>query len=195
MNGLERISIKILTDAPPGLKLDPFLSIFGRWRKETSHPAQWVDLADYAHMPRGPGIVLIGKRANFSFDMGGEVPGVLYASKKDLTGSPEARLSAVFAACLEMSRRLIAEPEFPSGVSLRAGELELIFNDRLETPNTPGTDRVLAPVASAVLDRLFGAGWYRLRPESDPARRYGLSIQAKQAPSLDSLIARLAISG
>ncbi|MBI4460417.1 MAG: hypothetical protein HY648_10215, partial [Acidobacteria bacterium] len=68
IQNLQRIQIKILSGAPAGLSLDPFIEIFGRWRKE-SHPAEWVDLADYAHVPRGPGIVLIGQRCNFSVDM------------------------------------------------------------------------------------------------------------------------------
>ena len=76
---LQKVSLKILSDAPVTLDLDPFLQIFARWRVQ-----DWVDLADYAHMTRGPGIVLIGHRANFSFDMGTSAPGVLYLSKKDL---------------------------------------------------------------------------------------------------------------
>ncbi|MBI3666821.1 MAG: hypothetical protein HY236_11470, partial [Acidobacteria bacterium] len=89
---LQKISVKIRTDAPPSLKLDPFLVVFGRWRTDAAHPAQWVDLADYAHMPNGPGIVLVGKLCNFSFDQTGGPTGLLYASKKGLNGPAEDRL-------------------------------------------------------------------------------------------------------
>jgi hypothetical protein len=137
-----------------------------------------VDLADYAHMVRGPGIVLVGQHANFSFDMGSTAPGILYVSKKGLEGSLEERLRQVFAACFGMTRRLVAEPEFPAGVHLRTGALELAFNDRLETPNTAETDRALRPAVEAVLERLYGAGAWRLTPERDPGRRYGFAIEA-----------------
>jgi hypothetical protein len=139
---------------------------------------------------RGPGIVLVGHHANFGFDMGTAAPGIMYLSKKGLEGTPEERLSQVFAACFEMSRRLLGEPEFPAAVRLRTGALELAFNDRLETPNTPETERALRPAVAAVLDRLYGAGAWRLTPERDPSRRYGFTIEATADPGLEVLSAR-----
>jgi hypothetical protein len=188
---IQKIAVKILTDAPQNLNLDPLLSIFARWRKDQSHPAQWVDLADYAHMSRGSGIVLIGRFCNFSFDMGLPAPGILYASKKGLEGEPEGRLRQVLRASLEMTRALLAEPEFPAAVHLNPGALELAFNDRLETPNIAFTDRPLRPAVVATLDQLFGAGAYEVTPERDTSRRYGFSARAKNPPPLDGLISRL----
>ena len=80
--------------------------------------------------------MLIGQRCNFSFDMGGPGPGILYAAKKGLTGSHPARILAAIEWCLALSNLLVAEEEFPPGVRLRTDSLELRFQDRLETPNT-----------------------------------------------------------
>jgi hypothetical protein len=189
---LQRVCLKILTDAPASLNLDPFLAIFSRWRTDAADPAQWVDLADYAHMPQGPGVMLIGHRCNFSFDLGTQGPGILYCSKKGLEGSLENRLRTVFREGFLRSQRLAAEPEFPAGVHLRAGALELTFNDRLETPNTESIDGILRPAARAVLDQVLGVGNYRLLPEMDPARRYGFTVQSEAAPDLKVLSGRLA---
>ncbi|HYM09390.1 MAG TPA: hypothetical protein VEU62_01590 [Bryobacterales bacterium] len=188
---IQRIAVKILTNAPQSLNLDPVLSIFARWRKDESHPAQWVDLADYAHMSRGLGIVLVGRLCNFAFDMGLPAPGILYTSKKGLEGETEDRLRHVLRASLEMTRALLAEPEFPAGVHLDTGALELAFNDRLETPNIASTDRLLRPAVLAVLDQVFGSGGYEAAPERDPARRYGFSVRAVNPPPLEGLLARL----
>lgn len=188
---LQRISVKILTDALPILKLDSFLNIFGRWRTDAAHPAQWVDLADYAHMPNGPGIVLVGKLCNFSFDLGAGAPGLLYAGKKGLAGTTEDRLKAVLLAGFRMSQRLVAEEEFPAGIHLLPGSLELIFNDRLETPNNAATDRLLRPAVRAVLDRLCGPGAYQLTPQPDPGRRYGFTVMAPKPATVETAIARL----
>ncbi len=188
---LQRVAVKMLTDAPLDLNLNPFLSIFGRWRTEKEHPGVWVDLADYAHMPRGPGIVLIGKNCNFSFDMGGAAPGPLYVSKQGLEGTPEDRLASVLRSCFELTRRLLAEAEFPASVHLRTGSLELTFNDRLETPNDAATDHTLRPVVLTTLDRLLGAGGYHLALEPDSNRRYGFSIQARGSDPLETLLSRL----
>jgi hypothetical protein len=188
---LQRIQIKIAADAPSGLRLDPFLEIFARWRKET-HPAEWVDLADYAHLPRGPGIVLAGQRCNIAFDLADPGPGILYTAKKGLSGSHTERLSAAMQWCLEFSKRLIAEPEFPKDVRLRTDSLELRFNDRLETPNTPETAAELRPAVEQVLNALYGPGGYDLRPYGNQADFCGFTVRAKKAEPLDALIARTA---
>ena len=62
---LQRIDLKALVDAPRDVNLDPLLAIFSRWRNDKDHPARWVDLADYAHMSRGAGIVIVGKQGIF----------------------------------------------------------------------------------------------------------------------------------
>lgn len=188
---IQKISIKILTDAPVTLSLEPFLAIFGRWRSDSSHPAQWVDLADYAHMVRGPGIVLVGTLCNFSFDMGTAAPGILYSSKKGLEGSPAERLRSALQSCFELASALVAEKEFPATVHVLTGSLELSFNDRLETPNTEATDRVLCPAALKVFDELLSRGSYELKRQPDPARLYGFSIGTTRAPGLKELLDRL----
>jgi len=185
-------------DAPAGVSLDGFIEIFGRWRKE-KHPsaalgtgeADWVDLADYAHLPRGPGIVLVGHRCSIAFDLADPGPGILYTARRGLTGSHAERLGAAFAWCLEFAKRLTGEPEFPKDVRLRTGELELRFNDRLETPNTPETDAELRPAVEQVLSKLIGAGGYDLGRASDDAI-YGFAVQAKKSEPLDALLGRLA---
>lgn len=188
---LQKIGVKILADAPAALRLDPILAIFGRWRADTSYPAEWVDLADYAHMAGGAGIVLVGKAANFSFDMGGAGPGILYVTKKGLHGALEDRLCTALRNGFELTAALVAEPEFPLDVHLRSGSLDLSFNDRLETPNVESTDRLLRPVVARVLDGLLGPDAYELKRQPDPGKLYGFSIHAPSAPDLAVLLARL----
>ncbi len=187
---LQRIQIKIAADSPAGLSLDPFITIFGRWRNE-KHPADWVDLADYAHLPRGPGIVLVGQRCSVAFDLADPGPGILYTARKGLSGSHAERLCSAFEWCLNLSKRLSAEPEFPKDVRLRIGMLELRFNDRLETPDTPETDAELRPAIEQVLNQLFGSGGYDLQCCSDDSV-YGFRIQAKKSEALNALLARIA---
>ncbi|MBI3933794.1 MAG: hypothetical protein HY316_03825 [Acidobacteria bacterium] len=188
---LQRIHIKILTDAPADLKLGPFIEIFGRWRMEKDHQAGWVDLADYAHVPRGMGIVLVGFRANFSFDMSDPAPGILYAAKKGLTGTHAERIVSVLKSCFELSQRLIAEKEFPPGVRLRTGALEILFPDRLVTPNTKETDAELRPAVEAALTQLYRANGATLTAPEDAGRAYGFSVRAKTAEPLELLGKRL----
>ncbi len=191
IRNLQRIQIKIGTEAPRKINLDPFLEIFGRWRTEKEHPAEWVDLADYAHMSRGPGVMLIGHRCNISFDLTNPGPGVLYSARKGLNGSHAERIASAFQWCLELTKRLMAEKEFPASVRLRPEAIEIRFNDRLETPNETSTDEELRGPLLQVLDALFGPNAYEMIPQSDPKESYGFSIKANKAESLDLLLKRM----
>lgn len=188
---LQRIQIKILSDAPATLDLTPFIEIFGRWRMDKNHPAGWVDLADYAHVPRGAGIVLVGFQANFSFDMADPAPGILYHAKKGLTGSPAERIRAALKSCLGLAQQLVSEKEFPPGVHLRTDALLLRFPDRLLTPNTPQTDAALRPAIDSAVAALFGANSATLTANPEAGLPYGFSVQAKAAEPLALLLQRL----
>ena len=191
IRNLQRIQIKVATDSPPGLNLNPFLEIFGRWRKEKDDPAEWVDVADYAHIPRGPGIVLIGQRCNFSFDLAPPGPGILYTAKKGLSGTHEEKILTAFQWCLDLTNRLASEEEFPNDVKLRTDSFEIRFNDRLETPNNSSTDQELRLPLRSVLDILFGQHSCDLSPQTDPVQCYGFSLVAKRAEPLEVLLGRL----
>ena len=185
---LQRIHVKLLADAPPDLGLEPFLAIFGRWRHDETHPAQWIDLADYAHMVKGPGIVLVGKQGNFSANRDDPGLGLLYAGKAGFEGSAEERVLEAFRRCLELTLAIVAEPEYPAALKLEPGSWELFINDRLNFPNSEATDGVLrAPIASA-LNALFGPGGYNLTPDTDPQRRYAFSIRAASPVDLPALL-------
>ncbi len=198
---LQRIHIKLLTNAALNLNLnqnqnqnqnlEPFIDIFGRWRQDKKHPAGWVDLADYAHVPKGPGIVLVGYQASVAFDMADPAPGILYMTRNGLEGANEARIRGALQSGLETAKKLVAEKEFPAGVELNTGALELRFADRVETPNTPTTDAALQPAIAAALDALYGASGYEMTREADTGQLYGYSVRAKQVGGLDGLIQKL----
>lgn len=188
---IQRINVKLLAQAPAGFRLDPFLAIFGRWRHEES-PEVWVDLADYAHMAQGQGIAIIGKRGNFAVDETPPGIGLLYAGKKGFEGATEDRIVEAFRRCLALTAALTEAPEYPSELELKPARWELVFNDRLDTPNTDETDDGLRPAISAALDKLFGAGNYELRREADPQRRYGYSITAADWVAAEDLLQRAA---
>ncbi len=184
---LQRINLKLLADAPPDFSVDSFLAIFGRWRNDATNPAAWFDLADYAHMPKGAGVVLVGKQGNFSIDLGDPGPGLLYCGKQDYSGPVEQRITETFQRCLALVKPLLTEPEYPPDLEVQPGKWELAINDRLDSPNTGATDRELRPGISAALDTVFGPGAYAMERESDPQKRYGFSIRSSQITTIDDL--------
>ena len=189
---LQRINVKLFTDAGEKITLTPFLDIFARWREDAAHPSRWIDLADYAHVVKGPGVMMIGKQGNLGLDLADPGPGILYANKQDLEGTTEDRLMETFRRCLSLTAALSSEPEYPKDLSPRPGFWELSFNDRLETPNTDETDRQLRPAIEATIGRLFGADQTLIR-EADPKRRYGFVIHAEGDHSLEAIASKLQV--
>ncbi len=187
---LQRIHLKLLAEAPADFSVDPFLAVFARLRHDKANPEDWVDMADYAHMPKGAGMLLAGHRANFSIDLGDPGPGFLYAGKSGHEGAIDERVLETFRRCIALVEPLLAEPEYPSALQPAWGSWELVVNDRLEAPNTDATDAELRSGIETALDRLFG-GNYTAEREPDPGRRYGFSIRAGQAPTLEDLKSKL----
>lgn len=183
----------MLADAPSSLSLDPFLAIFGQWRNDKIHPARWIDLADYAHMAKGPVILLAGHQGNYSLDRNDPGLGLLYAGKKDFEGSDEERILEAFRRCLGLTKALVGEAAYPADLKLHPGSWEIFVNDRLAFPNDEDTDARLRPAIEAALERLFGSGAYTAERDSDPQRRYGFSIRANRNRTVDGLLERSTI--
>jgi hypothetical protein len=178
---LQRIDLKALLDAPRDVKLDALLGIFARWRNDKDHPACWVDLADYAHMSRGAGVVIVGKQGMFGvtrFDPG---LGLFYSGRADYDGSYEKRILESFRRHLALAAALHREPDYPAELQATTGAWELSVNDRLNFPNTEQTDRLLRPAIEAALDKLFGSGSYEITADNDHQRRYGFTLRANNA--------------
>ena len=118
-------------------------------------------------------------------------PGILYANKKDLNGAPEDRILEVFRRTLALACQLIEEPGYPAQLRARPGFWQLVFNDRMETPNSDATDAALRPGIDKALGRIFGAGKYTAVQEKDPLRRYGLIVHSDAVDDLPQIAARL----
>lgn len=182
---LQRIDLKVLAEAPADLSLDPFLAIFSRWRKQQDE-SDWIDFADYAHMPHGAGIMLIGKQGSFSVNLDDPGIGLLYSGRKDFEGSFEQRVAEAFRRCLRLTKPLLAEPDYPKQLKLLPSSWEIFINDRLNFPNTDETDRRLRGPIESALDTLFGANGYAMERDKDPQRRYAFSVRAKNG-DIDAL--------
>ena len=173
-SNLQRIDVKLLLDCPPDPDLDQFLVIFDRWRKADDHPADWVDLADYAHMPGGPGILIAGKRDTFSVNLNPPGPGPVDQCSQRLGRLAEKiAFTEALRRAREFNAAVMAEPEFPAEFSVREGAWEIYVNDRLGFPNTDPTDRLVRPAVAAALGVAPGS----LTRDPDSRNRLGYSAR------------------
>lgn len=119
-------------------------------------PELLIDVADYSHVPAGPGVMVIGHEANYSVDNRGNRLGLLYNRLAAIEGSTRDRIKQAYDAALSAARKLEQEPELQGSIRFDERDLEIWINDRLLAPNTPETFAVLETEVATFLAERFG---------------------------------------
>jgi len=145
VDSIQHINVKIFIDNPSAIDLADAVSVFHSWIKNTVCPEMLVDVADYLHVPAGPGVLLIGHEANYSLDDRDNRPGLLYNRKASLDGTFQSRLAQAHEAALAACDRLEKDPAFEGKLKFNRNAMEVFVNDRLLAPNTEETWQAVEP--------------------------------------------------
>jgi hypothetical protein len=145
-----RIGAKLYAGDPGAIALPAVIPLFHGWIQEGGLDGVPIDVADYAHVPDGPGVMLIGHEADRSLDLGEGRPGVLYQRKREGEGTLRDRFAAAIAAADSMADDLEADPA-AAGIRFGRDEMLLRVADRLNAPNDDATLDALRPAIEAAL--------------------------------------------
>ena len=189
---LNHINVKLLVKDPEGVNLEPVVPVFHNWIQGQVYEEQLVDVADYRHVPAGPGVILIGIQGDYSVDNADNRLGVRYNRKAVLDGSNQDRLKQAARAALNACQRLEAEASLQGKLRFNGQDMEISINDRLLAPNREETREKLKPEFQNFGNKLFGAGRYSLTYNSDPRRLLTVSLRASQPTPVVDLLANLA---
>ncbi len=148
---LQRVSVAV----PLAGQVDPeaLVPVFHEWIREGAVEGLLIDVARYAHVHHGPGVMLVGHEGDYSVDLAGGRPSLRYTLKRDNDGSP-AQLVARAARRLDGAARLLEE----SGTGVTRDEVTVRVYDRLRAPNTPETAQALTGEITAGIAEAFGPG-------------------------------------
>jgi len=142
-NAVQHINVKVFLEELQEVNLADTIPVFHRWICDGFLPELLVDVADYRHVEAGPGVLLIGHEANYSFDNRENRLGLLYNRKGVLDGTFQERLGQGHRSALAACDRLEQEDAFRGRLKFNRNALEVFVNDRLLAPNTHETWRVL----------------------------------------------------
>ncbi len=192
---LQHVNVKLLVNSLDERDLEPLIPVFHSWIRgqgfgEVSGELL-LDVADYRHVPGGPGVVLIGHEGNYSVDNTGNRPGVRYNRKAALDGSNQDRLRQAARAALLACQRLEAEPLLQGKLGFTGQEIELFFNDRLLVPNRGGTRETVQADLDAFFQKLFRGGEYSVTYGREPRELFGVSVKSARAFPVATLLANL----
>lgn len=171
-----KIQVKLFAENLRADELEPFVPVFHRWIRDSVLEEMVIDVADYTHVPEGPGVVLIGHGSDYYVDAGENRPGVLYSRKRDL---PEGAhlVEDGLGRALRAAELLAKESELPTKPTFSHREILIRIPDRLSLQNDDASfERVRGDVAAA-LERVVAGCKFALTREGDP--RDPLTIRAR----------------
>jgi hypothetical protein len=142
---LQHVNVKIF--AEPGSRPDwpALIPVFHRWIQDETLPGLVLDVADYAHVPAGPGVMLIGHDAFYALDNRANRLGMLFNQRTATEGTAQEKLQAAHSAAVFAATTLEQEPELRGKVRFNFRRFEVFVNDRLLAPNNEATWQKLEP--------------------------------------------------
>ena len=161
---LYRLGIKFFAVDPESIRLEEFIPVFHRWIQQQAIPGHLlIDVHDYSHMQKGPGILLVAHEGNFSIDMSDGRPGLFYYRKIPTALAPADHVKTVLKSAQDACRLL----EKDAKMRFKPNEMLVIANDRLHAPNDDATFAELKPVLAEALENSFEL----TRTSTDPKDR------------------------
>ena len=187
---LQKINVKFFVEESGGILLTDFITIFNSWIQASD--GAYVDVANYSHVPAGPGILLIAHDANISMDNTGNRLGLLYNRKQALDGTNREKLLLTFRLALEACRRVEEDPALQGKIKFRGQEALFLINDRLLAPNTEETFQAVKPDLEELARTLYAGTRFTLQHRAEPKQRFAVEIRTPASYDIATLLKNLA---
>jgi hypothetical protein len=186
-----KLQLKIFAtpEAARAVAPEALIPVFHRWIKERLLPELVIDVANYVHVPEGPGVVLIGHGSDYFMDLGEGRLGLLH-NRKRAGESPASRLGDLARRTLHVAALLEREPALGGKLRFAPGELLFRVNDRLAAPNDDATFAALRPELEALARQLF-AGPVELTRVGGPKELFAVRLTSPSSSPLAAMLERV----
>ena len=189
---LQRLGLKLFVEDAKAVSLEDFIPVFHFWiQKQIVEEHLLVDVHNYSHVHRGPGIVLVAHEGNFSMDLGDDRLGLFYYRKQDTKGSAADRLKKIVKTTLQACSRLEATAEFQGRLRFKTDKFQIVANDRLHAPNESETFDAFQPLSTELFSGLLGEGRFTTDWAGANRERFSVTVRTEQAPELGKLLERV----
>ena len=188
---LHKFGIKFFAQDAERVDILKLIPIYHRWIQQGALEDLLIDVADYSHVPSGPGVMLIAHEGNYALDETGHERGVVYYSKQRLAGDLSGRFVQVAHKALKAAALMSSDAELEGALKVPGNRLQFFANDRLAAPNTDEAYAQLEPALRAFLDRLYAGTPYTVTRETDPKERLSVEVRAEGEVPLRTLLERL----
>ena len=183
-----QLKIYLTPETARTLDVEALIPVFHRWIKQRVLPELTIDVANYRHVPNGPGVVLIGHGSDYFLDEGEGRPGLLNNRKRAGLAAGE-RLSDLARRTLHAALLLEKDLALSGKIKFATNELLLRVNDRLAAPNSDATLAALRPELETLCKTLFAAP-FELARIGGAKELFGVRITSGTSAPLAMLLER-----
>ncbi len=198
MQAPQRLKIRFGTSRTSRpVDLERVIPVFHDWIQQEKTPTVMIDVADYKHVPAGPGVMLVGHAEDLGLDNGtradAECQGFYYVRKHGrLTDTqPLARrLQEIWTLSLTTGQLLEAEPDLD--VTIDPCHIEISLLDRLLYPSAAANLDEVEGAVHSFFAQVLGKMQFSLeRADGDPRESVSWRVQGAGALNLSDLAARV----
>lgn len=193
-----RIAVKIYLENPDALDPEAIVPVFHRLIQEGAVAGIPIDVARYAHVSDGPGIILIGHQLDHALDLSEGRPGITITRKRDDSGTLAERIIRLVAQVSRMAIDLEADPSLGAAIRVNPREILVTILDRLTAPNDDETltraEGALRQVVAAVSQEGGGEAAAITR-EGGPRDPFTARIVLERPAPLATWVERLGVAG
>jgi len=186
-----KIAVKFYMDKGQDIAPETWFKTFNKWISANAGPDVLIDVVDYRHVKNGPVTLLVGHEYDVSIDDADGKRGVLFSRKRSGEDDFAGHLSAAIKQACEMCRRIETDGDVGDQVAFGGQKVCLIFNDRLNAPNSEETLQAIQADVDAVLGRVYGDANVSVSRRDDAKARLTLDVQAEGSWTAEQLIANL----
>ena len=180
LEGLYRVCVKLYAPEPQGIGSDAeaFVPVFHEWIQNGSlEDVLLFDVADYAHAPDSPGIVLVAHEAHFALDRSDGRFGLLVQRRTRLDGSASDAIATTLLHALAAAGKLERDPRLAGKLKFDASNPRIEANDRLRAPNSDEGFQAFEPAVREAVERVYAGHDFSVsRITNDPRDRLSVSV-------------------
>ncbi|MSR22420.1 MAG: hypothetical protein EXR92_02575 [Gemmatimonadetes bacterium] len=184
LTGFYRVCVKLYASASPEIVDDAslFVPIFHEWIRDRALDLILLDVADYAHTPDSPGIMLVAQELSFALDRADGRFGLLAQRRVRMAGDAKEAVASTFRYALLVAGRLEGDPRIEGKFRFDASLVRVESNDRLRAPNTDAGFEALSEVVQEAASSVYGGRPVRVsRVKNDPRDRLALEVRIEAA--------------
>ena len=171
---LQHVTFKIFVEGELQADWEPFLHVFHDWVAAQSMPEMMIDVADYRHVPQGPGVVMVGLDADYALDDTAGAPGLRYVRKAASSEDNATQVRNAFTRAADACQRLESVID---GLRFSRTNFELAINDRAVAPNNPDTQKQLETELPELLKQAMGTD-VSIQVQTDARKLAGCRVTA-----------------